>query len=340
MQTSKNLFHQLALIATLLAFVVVILGAFTRLTDAGLGCPDWPGCYGQLTVPQSEQALAQAAESYPGQTVEPAKAWAEMVHRYIAGSLGLFIFTLAGMAIYQRKQAGQPVFLPLALVGLVIFQAVLGMWTVTLLLLPLVVMGHLMGGMSILASLWWLALRVFNAPTQRQPQFKKYLPWALLGFVFIYLQIALGGWTGANYSALACPDFPFCQGKLIPEMDLAAAFNFSHPVGVNYDGGVLNNTARITINSVHRFFAVFVGLYCLGFAIACIWQRASMAIHSLGLWFGCVLIMQITLGIINITHLAPLAVAVLHNAFGAILLLTMLAIIHRLKLTGWGTRHD
>lgn len=333
--STPTLFSRLALFAAVFAFAVMILGAFTRLSDSGLGCPDWPGCYGQITVPKTQEQLARAQSAYPGTVVETTKAWAEMSHRYIAGSLSLFVFGLAVMAIKKRHQVGQPVHLPLGLVALVIFQAILGMWTVTMLLLPLVVMGHLMGGMAILGCLWWLGLRAFKTKTEVRPRMKSFMPWAILGLVIVYIQIALGGWTGANYSALACPDFPYCQGKLVPKMDFSAAFNFFHPIGVSYEGGVLHNTARITINTVHRYFALVTGIYLLLFSICCIAQRASMTIHTMGLALAAVLVIQMTLGVLNITHLLPLVVAVLHNAFGALLLLTMLTIIFRLKTIAW-----
>lgn len=329
----------MALLAACLAFLVVILGAYTRLTDAGLGCPDWPGCYGQLVVPQSHEALARAQMHFPGQLVEPSKAWAEMTHRYIAGSLGLLILFLALWATYRRQRGQQPLIIPWILVGLVCFQALLGKWTVTLLLLPLVVMGHLLGGMTILACLWWLGLRCLLRPDVKETTrtteifYRKVLPWAILSLAIVFVQIALGGWTGANYAALACPDFPYCQGKWLPTWDFSAAMNFFHPVGINYEGGVLNSVARMTINTLHRLGAVVTGLAIFILGVTCISQRHSSRLHGLGLLLMVILITQMTLGIMNITHLLPLPVAVLHNAFGALLLISTLTVCYELSRT-------
>ena len=235
----KSFFTKLSLFATILAIVVVVLGAYTRLTDAGLGCPDWPGCYGQLTPPTD-------------QSIDSQKAWTEMIHRYFAGTLGLVILVLAIVAIFKRKQPNVgarravPLQLPLVLLGLVIFQALLGMWTVTMLLNPLVVMAHLLGGMATLGLLWWLALRsqsnslkfaIRNSQSAINPNLKT---WATLGLIILGIQIALGGWTSANYAALACPDFPQCQGQWWPSMDFSGAFTVSVTL-INFIGPEVNS---------------------------------------------------------------------------------------------------
>ena len=223
MQTT--IFYRLAWVALVLTFVVVVLGAYVRLSHAGLGCPDWPGCYGRLLdVPDRADQIAVANAAYPHRPVEPAKAWKEMIHRYCAGALGLLILALAALAWRNRRQSDQPVALPLALLGLVTFQSVLGMWTVTWQLKPLIVMAHLLGGLTTLGLLAWLVL------CQRQgggagatDENRALRPLALLGLMLLAGQIALGGWTSANYAALACPDFPTCQAHWWPPLDFREA---------------------------------------------------------------------------------------------------------------------
>lgn len=209
MQRWELIYFRLALFACLLAFVVVVLGAYTRLADAGLGCPDWPGCYGQLIVPTTEADVTDKAylEQRP---LEPAKGWKEMIHRYFAGTLGLVILALAIWSVVRRKYPGQPVWLPLFLLVLVIIQALLGMWTVTLQLKPVVVMGHLLGGLTTLALLVLLALisRLLTEKVRLDLQPKAWRAYAVMGLVILAVQIALGGWTSSNYAVLACPIFP------------------------------------------------------------------------------------------------------------------------------------
>jgi cytochrome c oxidase assembly protein subunit 15 len=223
--------------ATVVALCVVVLGAWVRLSDAGLGCPDWPGCYGHVDVPAGagERAAAQAA--YPERPLEPAKAWKEMVHRYAAGALGLLVAALAAVAVARRRRGVAPG-LPVALLALVIFQALLGMWTVTLLLKPIIVLAHLLGGLALLAGLTWLTLcHAPRVPNLVHPPWLR--GWVLVCAGVLVLQIMLGGWTSTNYAALACPDFPTCQGEWWPETDFANAFVPWRGLGIDYAGGVL-----------------------------------------------------------------------------------------------------
>ena len=211
-------FHITALFACALALVVVVLGAYVRLSHAGLGCPDWPGCYGHLLgVPESTQEIEQANTAYPQRVVESDKAWKEVIHRYLAGALGLVIVFLAFLAIKNRNAPRQPIRLPVFLVGLVIFQALLGMWTVTLLLKPVIVMLHLLGGLAISSLLWWLFLTTKPMTVdEQQSTITSMRPIIVFGLLLLVGQIILGGWTSANYAALACPDFPTCQGQWWP----------------------------------------------------------------------------------------------------------------------------
>ena len=212
----KDWFLRLALLTSALALVVVVLGAFVRLSDAGLGCPDWPGCYGNIDVPKTEQEVQLANDAYPDRPVEAAKAWKEMIHRYFAGALGLLVLIMAILAIRNRHSEKQQVYVPVFLVGLIIFQALLGMWTVTIKLNPTIVMSHLMGGLATLSLLWWVSLRQGRLFVQRQSDIGDYSGLrriALIGLLVVILQIMLGGWTSANYAALHCPDFPTCRGN-------------------------------------------------------------------------------------------------------------------------------
>jgi len=326
----KTTFSKLALFATILALVVVILGAYTRLTDAGLGCPDWPGCYGQLTPPSN--TVGAIHELPLPESFDESKAWTEMVHRYFAGTLGLVILALTIVAIKKRKQQYQQVALPFFILGLVIFQALLGMWTVTLLLNPLVVMAHLLGGMATLGFLWWLTLsssRVREIPPN--PPLKKggwgdLKTWATLGLIILALQIALGAWTSANYAALACPDFPQCQGQWWPKMDFSGAFTVWKQSGSNFDGGVLSNESRTTIQMMHRIGALITLIFLAGLAFKSLAEQNSKNIKFAGIILFLVLITQVSLGISTVLLIRPLDVALAHNGVAAILLLTVITL--------------
>ncbi len=324
---------KLALIATLLAVTVVLLGAYTRLKDAGLGCPDWPGCYGQLSVPQSQQAIQKAQQHFPDQKIIPHKAWPEMVHRYFAGTLGLLILGLWIFSLKHRKSAGLKfIILSTMLMGLVIFQALLGMWTVTLLLLPLVVMGHLLGGMLIASILWWTYLSSRNTQLdiskQQIPKFTKYF--SILSCIALMIQIFLGGWTSANYASIICPTFPLCHGKLFPIMDFKSAFNLFHPLGPNYEGGVLDTTARVTIQMSHRYGAFITAILVTFLSFLLIKIKNSLILRTLGWVLLSVLMLQLTLGIANIDTKLALPVAVAHNGVALALLITLITIIYQL----------
>jgi cytochrome c oxidase assembly protein subunit 15 len=329
-------YRRLVLAATLLALVVVVLGAYTRLSDAGLGCPDWPGCYGRLGAPVSEEARAAANAAFPERAVEPRKAWTEMIHRYAAGTLGLLVLALAVLAWIRRSDPGQPVALPALLLGVVVFQALLGMWTVTLLLKPLVVMGHLLGGFTTLALLWWLALQLGALRTggpalMAAGSTRPLRSWALLGLAVIYLQIALGGWVSANYAALACPDFPRCQGAWWPATDFADAFTLWRGTGVNYEFGVLDNTARVTVHLAHRIGAVVTLLYLGWLGLRALGARRDPHVVLSGIALLALIAVQVSLGISNVVLGLPLGVAVAHNAVGALLLLAVVTLNHMLR---------
>jgi len=325
-----RLFRRLALAGVVLAFCVVVLGAWVRLSNAGLGCPDWPGCYGHLTADDAAQNVDAINEAFPQRPFTYHKAIKEMVHRYFAGGLVLVILALAAIAIANRREPQQPVGLPVALVGLVILQALLGMWTVTLLLKPLIVVLHLLGGLTTLALLGWLAL----APQGEwsHPAAPKQLKTlAAVGLIVLGLQIALGGWTSSNYAALACPDFPTCQNSYWPQMDAKDAFVLWRGLGIDYEGGVLDHPARVAIHFVHRLGALVTALV-LGFVSSiAIHRDPTRAMQVARILLGVVLVCQLILGPMMVIRALPLALATAHNAVAALLLLAVVALNRQLR---------
>lgn len=333
----SRLFINFNLFAVFLAFVVIVLGAYTRLSDAGLGCPDWPVCYGHIGVPQHERDVKQANLAYPDRPVEAAKAWKEMIHRYFASTLGFVIVIMAFLAIRRRRDKNQPVIIPLLLVVLVIFQGLLGMWTVTLLLKPLIVMGHLLGGMIIISLLLWQLLRyseVINCKRLTEKSLLSLKRLALISLIVVAIQISLGGWTSANYAALSCPDFPMCQQQWLPDLNFSDAFVPWQALSEgrkDYEGGVLENDANVTIHIMHRLGAVItffiVGLLIFRLLIS----KFDPIAKRIGLLLLLVLVVQITLGISNVVLSLPLSVAVAHNAVGVLLILSMVLTNHALR---------
>ena len=319
-------------IALILALVVVMLGAYTRLTDAGLGCPDWPGCYGHLIVQNQaeDQALSMTQLKYNISVVEPRKAWTEMVHRYAAGTLALLIFFIGIQSIRQRRQERklyasqaltQPCFFPLLLMVLVVFQALLGMWTVTLKLLPIVVMGHLLGGILIFSSLASLRL-------QLSPKFHHALGrWRLaigIALVLVFCQIALGGWVSANYAGISCVGFPQCNGQWLPTLYFAKGFNLFSPVGENYQGGLLENSIRVTIQYIHRIGAVLTASYLLVLAGLLLKKVLNCRVRILTIGIIILVLLQFCVGVINVLYRLPLTAAVAHNGLAALLMASVL----------------
>ena len=298
--------RKLIVAAACLAFLVVVAGAYVRLSDAGLGCPDWPLCYGR-SVP------AQIAD---GDAL--AKAWKEMAHRYLAGALGILIFVLALISWRTRQSP----WLATAIVALVIFQAALGMWTVTLLLRPAIVAAHLAGGMATLALLVWFALRQWEFDAS--PAARALRGPAVAGLAVVAAQIVLGGWVSANYAALACPDLPLCLGQALPPMDFGNAFHVLRELGVARDGEPLSREALTAIHWSHRAFA----LVALGVLAWTVWKTRRVAeLRPLGMLVLALLGLQIALGAANVALGLPLALAAAHNA-GAALLLASLVVLN------------
>ena len=312
---------RLALLATVVAMMVVLLGAYTRLTHSGLGCPDWPGCYGFISVPSTDAQLAHAELHFPEAPVEAAKGWSEMVHRYCAGTLGCLILLLAVRAWKQRKRHDQPLKLPLLILLVVIIQAAFGMWTVTLKLWPQVVTAHLMGGFATLSLLFLLTLRLSGwLPALAIP--RRLQRWATAGLVLVIIQIALGGWVSSNYAAVACVDLPTCHGQWWPAADFTNGFHLTQHIGPNYLGGQLDSEARTAIHLAHRLGAVLLTLVLLGLA----WQLRKVGMPRLAGLVLLVLAVQISLGLSNVLFGLPLGLAVAHNAGGAALMLTLVLV--------------
>jgi cytochrome c oxidase assembly protein subunit 15 len=306
-------FRRLALLGALLAFGVVVLGAWVRLTDAGLGCPDWPGCYGHL---------------YPQPGGEVGKAWHEMVHRYVAGALIAIISALLVWAVVRRKDRGQPL-VPVALLFVVVcLQGMLGALTVTLLLKPLIVTGHLLGGLTTLALLWWLAIP--PQPCDLTPKEQGLRAFALAACAVLCVQIFLGGWTSTNYAAVACPDFPTCQRSWWPDMDFRDAFVLQHGLGVDYEGGVLANPARMAIHVTHRLGATIAGSVLLALGLLTLVRAGSRRVAGAGAAVAAAVVLQICIGIATVHFGVPLPLATLHNAGAALLVVSMVWLLRAL----------
>ena len=314
--------HRLAVAAAVVALVVIVLGAWVRLSHAGLGCPDWPGCYGQLTWPDESHEIVRANEAFPHRPVEADKAWKEMVHRYLAGTLVLLVVGINVLAWRARNGRAGLRALAGTLLALILFQAALGMWTVTLKLLPIVVMGHLLGGLATFGLLLWLAWRSGRAYVSARTRSVAHARGMILaGLAVLVVQIALGGWTSANYAALACPDLPACQGEWWPDTNFADAFTLWREIGVDYEGGVLDLPARTAIHMAHRVGAV-VAFLLLG--VLALRLLARPGNRSPGATLLVLLLAQVTLGVLNVALFLTLPNAVAHNGVAALLLAQML----------------
>jgi cytochrome c oxidase assembly protein subunit 15 len=322
--------RRLAFIGAILCFGVVVLGGYTRLSNSGLGCPDWPGCFGHLAPTGSAEHYASDADVR--------KAWIEMIHRYFASTLGLIIVVIAALSIRARREPGVSVAFALVLLVLVVLQGMLGMLTVTWLLKPLIVTGHLVGGLTTFALLLWLWLSK-RAEARAVDGFsvldgnrivavgRPARLWAGLALAALAVQVALGGWTSSNYAALACPDIPKCQAQWIPDADYGDAFVLWRGLGINYAGGVLDHPARVAIHFTHRVGAVVAGTLLLLAAVFALRglgagpRRAALAVIA-------ALAAQISIGVFMVLRAFPLELAAAHNA-GAALLVAAAVLLNR-----------
>lgn len=295
-----------ALFTFLLAFVVILLGAYTRLTDAGLSCPDWPNCYGFITAPHTTSQLQDAAQKYPQAPVDIKKAWTEMTHRYFAGAEGILILILAFSILLSGKAKDlKSTFIAVSLIGLLGVQVALGMLTVTAKLKPVIVLSHLLTGLAILSLLWWAYLDIhLRDDSFVNKSGARITPWLWLGFIIIIAQIALGGWVSTHYAGLACIDFPYCNGELLPTIK----WN-------------LWRSDLITIHMLHRIGAFITALY-IGILSLMLFTHASF--KSIALLVLALLGLQITLGILNLVWLRPLWIALIHHSVAIIILMTLI----------------
>ena len=333
--------RRLCILGVLLCFAVVVLGAYVRLTAAGLGCPDWPGCYGHLT-PAGAQT-ADTVRAFPGRPLEPGKAWREMIHRYAVGTLSVIVVLVTALVLTTRRQRLASVPLALTLCATLIMQALLGMLTVTWRLNPLIVTLHLLFGMTTLALLWWLLLSLPRGPRSAAAPpdhavsgggaSTLRLPWrlTLLGLAVLAVQIALGGWTSSNYAAVACPDFPTCQSAWWPHSDYRNAFVLWRGLGTDYEGGVLDNSARIAIHLTHRLGALATST-ALALAAFFVLRRRGLPGARAPAWAVlAALALQLTIGVTMVLKSFPLRLATAHTAGAALLLLATLALLRALS---------
>jgi len=319
--------HKLAMLAAIIAFCVIVLGAWVRLSHAGLGCPDWPGCYGQLTWPQAADEIETANRAFPERPYEPAKAWREMLHRYLAGTLMLLVFALTWMAWREPKTGKNVRLLTASLTLLIIFQALLGMWTVTLKVMPFIVITHLLGGLLSFSLILWLMFSSRRqAGVEADPKTHKLRGVIIAAIAVLAIQIALGGWTSANYAALACPDVPMCSGQWWPEANFREGFVLWREIGVDYEGGILDHPSRVAVHLTHRMGAVITLLVLLGLAFQLF---KTPQLRNGGRLLMTLVLAQFTLGVLNVALVLPLANAVAHNAGAVLLLATLLGLLNK-----------
>ena len=330
------LLRRLALAGVVLGLCVVVFGAYVRLTYAGLGCPDWPGCYGHVT-PLGAQAANAGTPQAP---LEVGKAWREMIHRYAASTLGLIIVVIAALSLAWRRERQVPRAMPLVLVALVLFQGLLGMLTVTWKVKPLIVTAHLAFGLLTVSVLWWLWLslrRPVAAPNigvaPRVGTVTLARRAALVGLLALIVQILLGGWTSTNYAAIACPDLPTCQAQWWPNADFHDGFVLWRGLGVNYEGGVLDLPARVAIHFTHRLGAIVATLALVFATFTTLRGGMARAPRLAARAVLGALALQLAIGVFMVLHAFPLSLATAHNAGAALLLLATLLLNRSLRVS-------
>lgn len=310
--------RNISLVGVIFAFVVIALGAWTRLVDAGLGCPDWPGCYGFVFFPTNEAEIAIAESRYPLFPYEIDKVIPEVVHRYFAAALGLLAIFLVYVALKEKDKRNK--FISCFLLFFICCQGIFGYLTVSLKLLPIIVTGHLFGGFITLSLFFYLFIR--NTDFLDNFHFKNAKFISIAALTVLAIQIFLGVWTSTNYASLACIDFPQCKASYWPEMDFKSGFNLFQEVGPNYLYGLLDNNARVAIHFTHRIWAVFV-MIVFFILITRLWFSKIAPLAST---VGVVLLTQISLGVMNVVYVLPLYVAIAHNLIAAMLLLVTLTV--------------
>ncbi len=325
----KTRYRKLVFFTWFLTLDLIMFGAFVRLTDSGLGCPDWPGCYGKVTPIGAADHIRQAVETMPYGPVSFPKAWIEMIHRYVGALLGLLIILIVIMAWRHRKTLAHSPRLAIVTLLAVCLQGAFGAWTVTLKLMPIIVTLHLLGGMTLLALMTWLAARVKDHPVV-SPEATRWYPWMVVGFVLVFTQIALGGWVSTNYAALACMDFPTCNGQWLPPMDLHGGFSLIRALGELPSGEMISQQALTAIHWVHRNFAFIVFVYMGALAIK---LRTEPGLRTPATAILALLLAQLFTGLTTIFFEWPLLIAVLHNGGAAGLVLFSTTLLVRLSGT-------
>jgi heme a synthase len=321
----KASFSKLAGLLLFLTFDLVVFGAFVRLSDAGLGCPDWPGCYAQFAPLSAAHDIAAAVAAQGGEHgwVSATKAWIEMIHRYWASFIGmLLIVLLAKVWFEKRRDASIKLGLPIALLLVVIAQGLFGKWTVT------IVTTHLLGGLLLLALLVLLYFRYHKAVTQISVS-TSLKTLTLLSLMVLVLQVALGGWVSTNYAALACAKFPLCQCSVWPLMDFVSGFDLTRAMGQTSTGSVISLQALTAIHFVHRHFAYVVTLI-VGILAWRLWREPTLKRYGIALMHA--LMAQMLIGIGTVVFDQPLLLAVAHNAGAALLLSVLVATAYKIRV--------
>jgi len=334
-KADDNKFRKLVWVTTFMTLDLVMFGGFTRLTDSGLGCPDWPGCYGTASPFIAHAQIAAAHALMPSGPVSVSKAWIEMIHRYFAMAIGVLIIAqtaIAWRARIKRLPLSVSPWWPTALLGLILVQGVFGAWTVTMKLQPIIVTTHLLLGLTLLGSLGWLGARMTPVPMQ-ETLAARWRVAALAALALLVLQIALGGWVSTNYAVLACTDFPTCNGAWIPPMDFRHGFHLWRALGMDGNGDVITQDALVAIHWTHRTFAFVVIAYLVAFA----WKaRRFASLRRPANWVLIVVLIQFLTGLSNIVLQWPLPVAVAHNGGAAILLLLVVMLNFRIAYSRSG----
>ncbi|WP_144629766.1 COX15/CtaA family protein [Bordetella genomosp. 13] len=326
----KLRYRKLVFLTWFLTLDLIMFGAFVRLTDSGLGCPDWPGCYASVTPLGAMHHIDQASQAMPFGPVTLSKAWIEMIHRYVGAALGMLIIAIVYMAWRHRARLGRSPLLASVTLVAVCVQGAFGAWTVTHKLMPAVVTSHLVLGLLLLSLMTWLAAR--EQPHQAlAAAAARWRPWMRAGLLLLLIQVTLGGWVSTNYAALACMDFPTCHGAWVPEMDFHGGFSIIRGLGELPSGEMISQSALTAIHWVHRNFAfvVFAYLGVLGFRL-----RAEPGLRKPATLLLGLLLAQLLTGLTTIFFQWPLLIAVLHNGGAAGLTLASVVILVRLASAG------
>ena len=301
----------------ILVVAVIWMGGFTRITDSGLGCPDWPGCFGEMVMPTDAGRLAYLQERYPDIHVAAHKGWIEMIHRYIATFLGFLILIVAAIGVQRRSLPGYPTLLSVMLLGLVSLQGAFGMWTVTLKLLPKIVTAHLLGGLIIFSVLLFLRNRLQRFFDGDLAQ-RKMRPVVLVGVALLFIQIVLGGWVSSNYAGWVCPGVWSCAPGAEIQYDFREGFDIFMAVGPNYEGGSLHLEARAAIQMVHRVAALILVLYWVWMLLQL--ARDSLVRRGQVIHFTGLLVVQVLFGFANVVYAVPDSLAFIHHVLAVLLL--------------------